>query len=118
MMGLRPILVPNRRYISPGNCFSPAPHIQHLTAPVTSSTNPVPSIPSPREEAAAERQRIRAEAEQGLLVAMANRPGDIINRDERVSMRDGRLYREVNQRLLPWVNEAPTEILLDFEDDL
>lgn len=75
-------------------------------------------MPSPREEAAAERQRIRAEAEMGLLDAMADRPGDIVNRDERVSMRDGRLYREVNQRLLPSVNEAPMEIILDFEDDV
>ena len=102
--GIASLWVPNRRYIHPGNTRLPEP---------PRAVNP----PSPREVAAQQRRMILQEAEQGLLAQRVNKPGPINNRDEEITFHGTKAFRSPVASWLPWLHEAPVEIILDYVDD-
>ena len=101
--GLVTMVAVNKRFVNPGRYSMP-------TAPA------VTSVASPREQAAEARSRIREVAEQGQLAQMVDKPGPINNRDETITMVGDKVFKAPKKNWLPWLNEEPEEIQLDFED--
>ena len=101
--GLVTMVAVNKRFVNPGRYSMP-------TAPAVSS------VASPREQAAEARHRIREVAEQGQLAQMVDKPGPINNRDETITMVGDKVFKAPKKNWLPWLNEEPEEIQLDFED--